>query len=149
MVDNTTLSSTTTRLLARRRWLKGTGALLGLALLAAPAQTLALAPLAAGPELIGTVRLLSGTVVPEGWMRCDGRVLPVADHPALFAVLGAVYGGNGTHTFALPHLGEPALTGAGAVAMQFAIKTANGPATTTTLAELRLVHQRRPRASMA
>lgn len=139
---------------SRRSWLKGVGALLGTGLLAAPAALLAApapaadaAALAGGDEYIGVVKLLAGTTLPVGWSRCDGRVLPVAEYPALFAVLGAVHGGDGHHTFALPNLGEPAPTGAGAAAMQLAIKTANGPATTTALAELRLM--RRPRARVA
>ncbi len=141
-----------TRPASRRTWLKGMGALLGTGLLAAPAAVLAApapAPdvaLAGGDEYIGMVKLLAGTALPVGWSRCDGRVLPVAEHPALFAMLGATYGGDGTHTFALPNLGEPTADGA---AMQYAIKTANGPATTTTLAELRLVHQRRSRVRIA
>ncbi|UOQ53598.1 phage tail protein [Hymenobacter cellulosivorans] len=97
-----------------------------------------------GDEYIGMVKLLTGTTPPVGWSRCDGRMLPVAEHPALFAVLGTAHGGDGTHLFSLPNLGEPAT---GGVLMQFAIKTANGPATTTALAELRLV--RRPRAKRA
>lgn len=139
-------------LASRRNWLKGMGALLGTGLLAAPAAVLAapasaadVMPPADGPEYVGVVKLLAGTTLPVGWSRCDGRLLPVADHPALFAVLGAAHGGDGQLTFALPNLGEPAVGGPGAMAMQFAIKTANGPATTTALAELRLVHQRRPR----
>lgn len=94
------------------------------------------------------VQLLAGTTVPPGWVLCDGRVLPVAEHPALFALLGTTYGGDGRHTFALPNLGVPAAAEAGAAILP-AIKTTNGPATTTALAELRLVHQRRPRARVA
>ncbi|WP_460501794.1 tail fiber protein, partial [Hymenobacter agri] len=83
---------------SRRTWLKGMGALLGSGLLAAPAAVLA-APVpvtaaeaitqAGGDEYIGVVKLLAGTSLPIGWSLCDGRVLPVAEHPALFAVLGA------------------------------------------------------------
>jgi len=151
-VTNTPSNHTTAGLTlaaSRRTWLKGVGALLGTGLLAAPAAVLAApapdaAALAGGDEYIGVVKLLAGTALPVGWSRCDGRVLPVAEHPALFAVLGAAHGGDGDRTFALPNLGEPTADGA---AMQLAIKTANGPATTTGLAELRLV--RRPRARVA
>lgn len=137
---------------SRRRWLKGLGALFGSGLLAAPSailagpsapaatSTVAASAAAGGDEYIGMVKLLAGTDLPVGWARCDGRLLPVAEHPALFAVLGAAHSGDGHHTFALPHLGEPSL---GALGMQIAIKMSNGPATTTALAELRVV--RRPR----
>ena len=151
MVTPTTfLNSAQAGLASRRTRLKGVGALLGTGLLAAPAAVLAApapAPdavaLAGGDEYIGVVKLLAGATLPVGWSRCDGRVLPVAEHPALFVVLGAAHGGDGTHAFTLPNLGEPTANG---TAMQFAIKTANGPATTIALAELRLVHQRRLRA---
>ncbi|WP_310590698.1 tail fiber protein [Dyadobacter sp. CY347] len=42
--------------------------------------------------------------VPEGWARCDGRQLGIAAHPALFALLGTTFGGDGQSTFALPNL---------------------------------------------
>jgi len=139
---------------SRHAWLKGVGALLGTGLLAAPAAVLATpapapdaAALAGGDEYIGVVKLLAGTALPVGWARYDGRMLPVAEHPALFAVLGAAYGGDGHHTFALPYLGEPAA--GGTTVMQLAIKIANGPATTTALAKLRLTHQRQSRARVA
>ncbi|MDO7849600.1 tail fiber protein [Hymenobacter sp. M29] len=147
-------SSGDARPASRRAWLKGMGALLGTGLLAAPATVLAApapapdaAALAEGDEHIGVVKVLAGTTLPIGWTLCDGRMLLVAEHPALFAVLGATYGGDGHHTFALPYLGEP--TPGGTAATQLAIKTANGPATTTALAELRMRHQRRSRPAVA
>jgi hypothetical protein len=145
---------TSASLLARRRWLKGTGALLGLAVLGAPAQALALAPEAAdGAEAIGTVKLLTGTVVPQGWLRCNGQALAVDQHPALFEVLGATYGGDGRRTFALPDIHADLATlatpeagpTADAHGLLCAIKVAAAPALTTATAELRLRHQRRTR----
>jgi microcystin-dependent protein len=35
---------------------------------------------------------------------CNGQILPVADYPALFDLLGNLYGGDGVTTFALPDL---------------------------------------------
>jgi microcystin-dependent protein len=46
----------------------------------------------------------NGSRVPGGWMPADGRLLPINRFPALFAVLGTTYGGNGTTDFALPNL---------------------------------------------
>jgi hypothetical protein len=153
-------------LASRRSWLKGLGALFGTGMLAAPAAVLAApaapaAPLPAsalvgGDEYIGLVKILAGTEVPQGWMPCDGRMLPVAQYRALFAVLGDTYGGDGRSTFALPDLREvmplPAPTGAvpdfvpspGAQLPRnlIAIKTVNAPATTTGLTELYLKHLR-------
>ena len=154
-------------LASRRSWLKGLGVLLGTSMLAAvpavafarsaapTAEALPAPDLVGGDEFIGMVKLLTGTTVPAGWARCDGRVLPVAQHPALFAVLGAAYGGNGRSTFALPDLLPEMAAMAATAARQpagvaplgqlCAIKMANAPATTTAVAELRLAHLHRPR----
>ena len=53
---------------------------------------------------VGEIRLFPYTFVPRGWALCDGRLLPIAQHTALFALLGTTYGGNGTVNFALPDL---------------------------------------------
>ena len=37
--------------------------------------------------------------MPGGW-----RLLPIAQYPALFSLLGTNYGGDGRATFALPNL---------------------------------------------
>lgn len=42
--------------------------------------------------------------IPMGWMACEGQVLQVAQYTALFSLIGAAYGGNGSTTFALPDL---------------------------------------------
>jgi microcystin-dependent protein len=47
---------------------------------------------------------LSNTLVPTGWARCDGQLLPLSQNTALFSLLGTNYGGNGKTTFALPDL---------------------------------------------
>ncbi|ANY66810.1 phage tail protein [Paenibacillus sp. BIHB 4019] len=51
---------------------------------------------------LGEVRLFVGTYAPEGWELCNGQVLKVSNHEALFSLLGATYGGDGRTTFALP-----------------------------------------------
>ena len=154
-------------LASRRSWLKGLGALLGTGMLAtaptaafvrpaAPtAEALPASNLVGGDKFIGMVKLLPGTTAPAGWARCDGRVLPVGQHPALFAVLCAAYGGNGRSTFSLPDLlpkmaamAAPAArqpAGAAPLGQLCAIKVANAPATTTAVVELRLAHLHRPR----
>lgn len=150
---------------SRRNLLKGIGALFGSGLLAAPTHLLA-APVATsavasptsllaagGDEYIGMVKLLTGTTVPTGWALCEGQVLPVAQHPALFTVLKGAYGGDGRHTFALPDLradmaamaalDERRPAGAEPMGRLCAIKVANAPALPMAAAELRLAHQRR------
>lgn len=53
---------------------------------------------------IGEIALFAGNFAPMGWFLCDGTVLPITQYQALFAVIGATYGGNGTSNFALPDL---------------------------------------------
>jgi len=151
-------------LASRRSWLKGLGALLGTGVLAAAPTAVFASPVApageplpasdlvGGDEFIGMVKLLTGTTVPAGWLRCDGRELPIAEYPALFALLGTTYGGNGRSTFALPDMradmadlaarAAAQVPGGIALGQLCVVKATNAPALTTAVAELRLVHLR-------
>lgn len=62
---------------------------------------------------LGEVRLMPYSFAPRGWMLCDGQLLPVSAHTALFSIIGTTYGGDGRSTFALPDLKARAATGAG------------------------------------
>lgn len=62
---------------------------------------------------VGEIRGYAGATAPAGWMLCRGQVLNVADHPALFAVIGNAYGGDGSTTFALPDSTGRVMRGAG------------------------------------
>lgn len=54
---------------------------------------------------IGEIRMAGFNFAPQpNWALCDGRLLSIAQNPALFAVLGITYGGDGRNTFALPDL---------------------------------------------
>lgn len=53
---------------------------------------------------IGEVRMFTGDFAPRGWATCDGQLLPITQHAALFSILGTTYGGDGSSTFALPDL---------------------------------------------
>src|SRR5690242_748945 len=53
---------------------------------------------------IGTILLFAGNFAPLNFAFCDGRLLPISQFQALFAILGTTYGGNGTTNFALPDL---------------------------------------------
>ena len=53
---------------------------------------------------LGEIRLVGFNYEPEGWAFCDGRLLPIAQYDALFALIGTTYGGDGQTTFALPDL---------------------------------------------
>lgn len=54
--------------------------------------------------LIGTVILFAGNFAPRGWAKCDGQMLAITNHQALFSLLGTTYGGDGRTTFSLPDL---------------------------------------------
>jgi microcystin-dependent protein len=53
---------------------------------------------------LGEIRMFAGDFAPEGWLLCDGAVLNISDHDALYNVVENTYGGDGNHTFALPDL---------------------------------------------
>ena len=52
----------------------------------------------------GDNQTVCGIFTPEDWAECDGKVLTITDHAALFSILGTQYGGDGKSTFALPNL---------------------------------------------
>jgi microcystin-dependent protein len=53
---------------------------------------------------IGEIRMFAGNFAPQGWMFCEGQLLPIAENDALFNLIGTTYGGDGQSTFALPDL---------------------------------------------
>jgi len=48
--------------------------------------------------------MFGGNFAPVGWAMCQGQLMSIAQNEPLFALLGTVYGGDGTNTFALPDL---------------------------------------------
>lgn len=55
---------------------------------------------------LGTIILVPFTFAPQGTAECAGQILPISQYQALFSLLGANFGGDGTTTFALPDLRE-------------------------------------------
>jgi microcystin-dependent protein len=53
---------------------------------------------------ISEIRHFPWNWAPKNWALCDGRLLPISQNQALFALLGTTYGGNGIQNFALPDL---------------------------------------------
>jgi microcystin-dependent protein len=51
--------------------------------------------------------------LPNGWLPCDGRILPIQGYQALFSLVGTMYGGDGRQNFALPNFSGRAPLGAG------------------------------------
>jgi microcystin-dependent protein len=53
---------------------------------------------------LGEIRIFAGDYSPVDWLACNGQMLQITQYQALFALLGTIYGGDGTTTFALPNL---------------------------------------------
>ena len=53
---------------------------------------------------VAEIRIFPFNFAPKGWAWCNGQLLPLSQHTALFALLGTTYGGNGKSNFALPDL---------------------------------------------
>ncbi len=59
---------------------------------------------ASSNPLISEIIMFGSNFAPRGWAFCDGQLLPIAQHTALFSLLGTTYGGDGRTTFGLPDL---------------------------------------------
>ena len=53
---------------------------------------------------VGQLQAFAFDAEPQGWIRCDGRLLQIPEHEFLFSMLGLEYGGDGAKTFAVPDL---------------------------------------------
>ena len=78
-------------------------ALLGASFVATPAK--------AQTNYLGEVALIASNFCPQSWLPADGKLLPISQFTALFAVMGTTYGGNGTTDFALPKVSLPTQNG--------------------------------------
>ena len=55
-------------------------------------------------HFLAEIRMVTFNFAPRGWALCDGQLLVIAQHAALFTVLGTTYGGDGRITMRLPDL---------------------------------------------
>lgn len=55
-------------------------------------------------QFVGEIRAFAFNFVPKGWVACEGQLLPISQHTALFSLLRTNFGGDGKSTFALPDL---------------------------------------------
>ncbi len=53
---------------------------------------------------MGEIRMCGFNFAPTGWAFCNGQLMSINQHQALFSLLGTTFGGNGVTTFALPNL---------------------------------------------
>ena len=65
---------------------------------------------------LSEIRIFAGDYAPKNWMLCLGQQLSINTNQALFALLGTIYGGNGTTTFQLPDFAGRIPVGLGSAA---------------------------------
>jgi microcystin-dependent protein len=53
---------------------------------------------------IGQIQAFPFSFAPQGWLPCNGQLLPIQQNTALYDLIGTTYGGDGQTTFALPKL---------------------------------------------
>ena len=53
---------------------------------------------------IAQVIMFGGNFAPRQWSFCEGQLLDIASHTALFSLVGVSYGGDGRSNFRLPDL---------------------------------------------
>ncbi len=49
-------------------------------------------------ELIGTIKLSAGNLVPVSYLECNGQTLSIYCNAALYSILGVTYGGATLHS---------------------------------------------------
>jgi microcystin-dependent protein len=52
----------------------------------------------------GEIQVYGFNFAPYNWAQCSGALMAISQNPALFSLLGTIYGGNGTSTFQLPNM---------------------------------------------
>ena len=110
----------------------------------------------AGAEpFIGEIMWVGFNFCPRGFAEMDGQLLSISQNPALFSLLGTMYGGDGQTTFALPdlrgrtmvHVGQGLglsninqgeVSGAEDQTLTFAKMPAHSHTATTTISDLKI-----------
>lgn len=77
---------------------------------------------------VGTIALFGAERDPEGWLRCDGRLLDRNAYAKLFAVIGTTHGFTNSSNFRLPDIRERSVVGSGT---KYSIGDKGGNATVT------------------
>ncbi len=80
--------------------------------------------MAFNPIPIGLIHPFASSVIPDGYLLCDGSSLLTADYPELFSVIGYTFGGSGAN-FTIPSLINRVVVGAGDI---FAVADTGGEA---------------------
>ena len=77
---------------------------------------------------VGTIAMFGAERDPEGWLRCDGRLLDRNAYAKLFAVIGTTHGFTNSSNFRLPDIRERSVVGSGT---KYSIGAKGGNATVT------------------
>lgn len=90
--------------------------------------------------ITGEIRFFAGPKVPNGWHACDGSTVSVQAYPALFSLIGTLYGGDGVSTFGLPDLRGRTIVNQGTALSTTVYKMgASGGAESVTLTDSNIV----------
>ncbi|TNF29715.1 MAG: phage tail protein [Deltaproteobacteria bacterium] len=94
--------------------------------------------------------MFAGNFAPRGWAFCDGQLLAIPQHTALFSIVGTLYGGNGTTTFGLPDLrGRFAMHPGSGPGLSARTLGEQGGTETTTLSQMELASHAHALAGLA
>ena len=63
---------------------------------------------------VGQLLVVAFPWAPNGFAACQGQLLALQQYQALFALIGATFGGNATTTFGVPNLAGRSVVGMGA-----------------------------------
>ena len=63
--------------------------------------------------ILGQLMIVGFNFAPVHWTVCEGQLQNISLNPALFALLGTTFGGNGTSNFAMPDLRGRSIVGIG------------------------------------
>ncbi|MDT7526360.1 MULTISPECIES: phage tail protein [Idiomarinaceae] len=65
---------------------------------------------------IGEIRAFPYGFAPDGWLACNGQVVPIQQYQALFSIVSYQFGPRSSVSFYLPNLNEKIVIGAGRLA---------------------------------
>src|SRR5262249_46700752 len=103
-----------------------------------------------GSPYVGEIRMFAGNFAPNGWMFCEGQILPISENETLFNLIGTTYGGDGQSTFALPNLASRVPVHMGTGGGQTVIIGESGGVETVTLTTSQIpAHSHVPTANAA
>ena len=82
-------------------------------------------------SFVGEVRIFGFNYAPYDWAYCIGTTMAPSQNPALFSLIGNIYGGDGKTSFKLPNLTGRGVTGTLAGSPQYGLGKTQGDETVT------------------